>query len=113
MLGSSLFHLYDTRVAQKIRALHESWGITLSFDQHYHSNFGGDHIFSNPGDMPLSPAQQRDWNKIEAALKALGPAKEALLMDLRRRYLEIDIDALSQAAWRQHAQFEKEVRAGL
>jgi len=107
VLNSSLFHLYDTKALKEIRAVQRDWATTLSFGQHYRPDFTGHSVFSTPLDMPLSAGQQRDWKKIEVALQALASAKEVLLQDVRRRYLEFDVDALSEAARVKYVQTQK------
>jgi hypothetical protein len=100
----SLFHLYDARLRRKLSALHDYWETTVSFGQHYRPTLNGDSVFSNPLDMPLSAVQQSDWDTIATAARQLKSAKESLLKYLRKRYLEIDIDGLSQSAWKKHVQ---------
>jgi hypothetical protein len=106
--SNRLFSLYDQEVSNLIDKLHLAWSTTLSFHQCYHSNHNGSiHIFSNPGDAPLSHEQEECWDAIVQACKIMNEALHELLSIVRYRYLEIDIMESSSKAWHEYIENER------
>lgn len=104
---NKLFSLYDDRLRKLVDEIHAKWGRLLSFDVRYRNvpsysdknPLGGRHIFSNPGDAPLSRAQEKDWCAISKAGADMRAALDALLELLRNDYIEVDINNTSAQAW--------------
>ncbi len=106
IVTSRLFHLYDDRARKFVQELHVAWGECLNFGQHFRPNVGGNmFIFGNPGDMPLSKTQQKDWNKMQASASNTRDLFEALINYVHDEYVEIDLEQASANAWREYIQF--------
>ena len=100
IVSSNLFYLYDERLRSLVSDVRQSWCESLSYGDQYHGSPWGDAaFFSNPGDMPLTDEQQRDWNAIEQSLRRLGDRFQELLQYVRESYLEVDIEESNRAAW--------------
>ena len=110
-VDSRLFHIYDEVALAKVRRLYEAWGWSLSFGDHYDSSLKSPYYFFVPQQEPWSQDDEETWDEIETSLHELAEALDDFLADVRVRYLEIDIDALSQVAWERyvayHQEFEK------
>jgi len=101
----TLFHLDDATLALGIRDLHQFWNQTVSYGFHYRNIPNGNYVFDNSDHRPFSPEQERDWLIIQNASIGLRDAKTKLLDHVRRDYIEVDIVALSEAAWIEYCDF--------
>ena len=73
--------------------------LNFSFPEHYVESKSGNLIFRNPGDLPLSDVQRRDWKSIEKTLRDLNKAVSGLLTYIREQYMEIDLKETNKMAW--------------
>lgn len=111
VVRSPLFHLHDQTVEKLILKIHQLWGQTLSFDQHYIAGRSGNYIFHNPGDMPLNKDQRQAWDAIVEALRDLHETVGKLLGKIRKRYVEIDLDDTNKVAWLRFIGYEKSIES--
>jgi hypothetical protein len=102
---SSLFHIYDAQLAVEMQALHSSWDETVSYGVHYRRISNGNYVFDNPNCRPFSYEQEGDWKRIQDAAFVLHQAKKDLLSHIRRDYVEIDIEELSEQAWKERCEY--------
>lgn len=110
VVTNSLFHLYDPVLEEAVCKLYSSWSTTLSFCGRYHDAPGGaTYVFANPGDAPLDPGQEIDWNSIEQNAVEMNHALQELLARVRQYYLEVDINETNAKAWGDYRAFLKEV----
>jgi Predicted nucleotide-binding protein containing TIR-like domain len=108
ILTSSLFHIYDSKLETSLVDLYESWNTTFSFCGRYRDiNNGTRQIFSNPGDAPLDPDQQKDWDEINNAAYKMNQALQTLLARVRSHYIEVDINKTNAKAWKEYIDHEK------
>lgn len=109
LVKNPLFHIYDQTLRSYILGLHKSLNLSLSHYERYNANANDTlFVFANPGDMPLNKGQERDWNSILTATRALRRNLDATLGYVRENYLEIDITELSNEAWNKYVQYMKE-----
>jgi len=106
VVSGSLFHIYDSSLASEIRRLHRQWAVTVSLGIHYMPKGNGSYIFANPGHRPFTNEQERDWERIRKAALALTDSKQRLLDHIRRGFQEVDIERLSNDAWRDYLAFQ-------
>ncbi len=110
VVENSLFHLYDTEALDAIKLIHKSWKTCVSNGEQYHMTVNSNtYVFKNPGDAPLSKNQQRVWDAINNARTILQLSQTKLLTILRDRYLEIDVDEMNAAAWREYIEFQRDI----
>jgi hypothetical protein len=99
VVRNHLFYLHDGAVRRRLLKVHQLWGYSLSFGEHYVDTKSGNFIFQNPGDMPLSSIQLKDWKAIEKTLRDLNKAVSSLLTFVRKQYMEIDLEETNKVAW--------------
>lgn len=105
VVTNHLFNLYDANLQESVAKLHRGWEVSLQFDYRYRETPNiTRHIFSNPGDAPLTSAQQRDWDAIEHARILMQQGLSDLLTRVRSSYLEIDILKTNKTAWEDYKQ---------
>jgi len=106
IVTSKLFYLYDQKLREKIETMHSSWGKSLSYGHRYHSSPGGSaSFFSKPMDMPFNDEEQKDWDTISSELITLNTVFQEILNHIREHYLEIEVEELSKAAWKEYVTF--------
>jgi hypothetical protein len=114
VLSSPVFSVYDPILKVNTGKLHQAWARALAYPGRYHETPSGMvHIFSNPGDGPLSVEQQADWDAIDAARREMHEALEAILSRLRESYIEIDLTKTNRAAWTEYVAYRKELEEDL
>lgn len=100
VIRSKSFYLYDTELLKKFESVLHHWGHSLAFYQHYEGKRGiRGAIFTRNRNSGLTQEERRHWQEIEAANRDLSVAIDDLLSDIRKRYLDIDIDRMNEAAW--------------
>lgn len=98
--ANALFSVYDPLLSAAVDKLHRSWSAALAHDNEYHDTPSGKaHVFTNPGDMPLSGERQEAWDAIDAARREMAEAITVILDRLRSDYLEIKINKTNKRAW--------------
>jgi hypothetical protein len=98
VIGSDLFHVNDPDLDSGFRGLYAAWQRALAPGHNYHAAHGRYAFFGNPGDMPLSPEQQTDWDEIVEARNEMRLQIARLLDVIRRNYVEIDLKETSRIA---------------
>jgi len=106
VVSSSLFHIYDPVFSSEIQNLHHQWNITVSFGIHYIPRLDGTYIFANTGHQPFNRKQEKDWDTILKAARALAEVKTRLLDYVRNAFEEVDIVKLSDEAWSEYLRFQ-------
>ncbi len=100
VVTSSRFQLYDAVLRDAVERLSDGWRRAFGHAEQYHTAPSMKlHVFSSPGDAPLSERQQDAWNEIDAARQNMAEAQRDLLDHLLSNYLEVDVRKLSQEAW--------------
>lgn len=108
---NALFSLYDPVLRTAVDKLYLGWRTALSHDNEYHETPSGTmHVFSSPGDMPLSGDRQTAWNEIAAACKDMADGLSTVLDRLRADYLEINIHKTNAKAWKVYIDFERDTQ---
>lgn len=109
VMNNSLFHLYDQKLLGLFRSFHEAFRETVRHGEYYHANIDSTaYIFSNPGDLPLSPDKEADWDAMQKAACSMRQIILAILEEVRTNYLEISIDQTNRLAWQDYVQFKKD-----
>lgn len=106
IVTSDSFHIYDRIIEENICDLFTNWQNSYRFVERYH-DAGDNHVFSNPGDSPLDPGQQKDWDKIEETRNGMETALRNLLERVREAFVEGDTKKLSDGAWRNYVHESK------
>lgn len=110
---AQLFHLFDADLLARVDAFDRAWTHTVSFGTRYERVRGTDHyIFTVPFNRAWTKQEEKAWKEIEKGLKDLYAAMKNLLQYIRANYLEIDIDDLNKAAWKEYVQFQEDFAQG-
>ncbi len=99
---STAFHLYDKKLLKLIDVFGRHWHETMRFGERYNPVRSGVYAFTFSNNAAQMAREQRDWNHIEKHLSGLRKAMRSLLSYLRRSYLELDFEKLSETAWSDH-----------
>jgi hypothetical protein len=106
---SSLFHLNDKKLESAIRAFASAWNQTVSHDHLYHLNHGSTlAIFTNPGDLPLPPEKDTEWQEIAAARDRMAQKLRYILKRVRADYPGIDLNETSKRAWQDYLEHQSD-----
>lgn len=110
--GNSLFSVYDPVLREAVDKLYRGWLRALSHDEQYHSTPSGkSHVFSSPGDMPLTASRQKAWDEIDAGRHEMAEGITTILERLRADYIEINILRTNDRAWNVYCDFQRDVEA--
>ena len=104
ILTSKSFHLYDQDLLDKLKRVHEFWAKSLAFYQDYEGDLRG---HGSHFSKKQTKEQRRDWQKIEKYLRELEPALDDLLLAIREKYLEINLDETSETALNNYVAYNK------
>jgi hypothetical protein len=110
ILESKSFHLYDQDLLNKLNRVHELLAKSLAFYQHYEGDLKG---HGSRFSERQTKEQRRDWHTIEKCLQDLGPALDDLLLAIREKYLEINLDETIETAWNNYEAFNRRFDAML
>jgi nucleoside phosphorylase len=102
--SSSLFHIYDDEVKSIVYKLHESWRICISSNSHFPVGHPNYNIFKSSNDPSRD---EKELEILDSARNSVQRTHSELLEIIRSRYLEIDIDEMSTAAWHQYIEGKK------
>jgi CAP12/Pycsar effector protein, TIR domain len=109
IIRSKSFYLYDAELLKKFESVRRHWARSLAFYQHYEGKPGiRGAIFTRNRRFGLTQEERRHWQEIEAANRELSLAIDDLLSDIRKRYLEVNIDQMNEAAWARYVAYENE-----
>ncbi len=108
--ANSLFSVYDQVLKENVEMLHFGWEKAVSHGEQYTDTPGGQHIFMNFGDMPLSAERQRIWGQINQARTEMKVALDKILERLRESYIEIDLRKTNRKAWKGYVDFKAEMQ---
>lgn len=110
VVANSLFSVYDPVLEEAVNKLYGGWLRALAHDNQYHNTPSGKvHVFSNPGDMPLSGNQQKAWDEIDAGRRDMAQGLATILDRLRADYIEISILKTNAKAWKDYVDFQRKV----
>jgi hypothetical protein len=107
ILSASGFHLYDERARELVGDVDSTWDAILSIGANY-SRDNGRHYFTWPmlGDLRFeNRSEQEAWESALAAVERMRESWAGLLLHLRERYPEINVQAASAEAWRDYREF--------
>jgi hypothetical protein len=108
IVSSSLFFIYDELVSELINKFHSIWRICLSFDHRYRSSTKADFfIFDSTLDV-FTAEQEKDYNYLKGEKIKLAKVFYEILNLIRKNYLEIDLEATSNAAFSERSDFIRE-----
>jgi hypothetical protein len=109
---NSLFHLNDKKLWDAFIRFGRAWDKCLSYGGHYHDTLGGHtHIFSNPGDLPLTDEKERVWNTIDRSRRRMRRALDEILKRVRESYLDIDLRKTNAKAHAGYVKFHEDIAA--
>jgi hypothetical protein len=103
IFNSKSFHLYDLDLLKRLKRVHKLWAQSLAFYEHYEGDLRGGSRFSER----RTKEQRRDWRTIVSLVRKLGLALDDLLLAIREKYLEINLDETSESAWDNYVAFNK------
>ena len=104
--SSSIFYLYDSRMRELIKMVHDWWNKSLSYDEYYHSVANRDVlIFYRPAHRAQTEQEEAAWKTILASVKKLRKALNLLLNYVRENYLDLNIEELSYEAREEYVEF--------
>lgn len=110
---NSRFHLYDAELLDAFTTFHDAWDVALSYDHHYRDTSHEElQIFGSKGDAPHTKAEQKAWVHINAQKLTMYQELQRILRIVRERYLEIDVNDTSEAAYKEYLSFKKSLEEG-
>ncbi|MGX9146446.1 hypothetical protein [Mesorhizobium sp. 128a] len=110
VVSNSLFSVYDPVLRDAVDKLDAGWLAALAHHNEYHETSSGKaHIFSNPGDMPLTTKLQAAWDEIDAGRHSMAAGIGTILDRLRADYIQINIHKTNEKAWKAYLKFQREV----
>jgi hypothetical protein len=108
VMNNSLFHLYNQKLLELFRRYHKAFYETVQHGELYHSTADSSaHIFTNPGDLPLSPPEEAAWKTIQKGAQSMSELMRDILEEVRGAYQEVDVDNASGTAWRDYITHRK------
>jgi hypothetical protein len=110
VVDNSLFSVYDPILRDAVDKLYAGWLAAVAHDNQYHQTPSGKtHVFTNPGDMPLTAERQAVWDEIDAGRRDMAAGITIILDRLRADYIEINIHKTNEKAWKGYVDFQREV----
>jgi hypothetical protein len=110
--GNSLFSVYDPVLRDAVDKLYGGWLQALAHVDEYNTTPSGkSHVFSSPGDMPLTCNREKAWKDIDAGRHEMAAGLTGILDRLRADYIEISILRTNERAWKGYIDFQKEIEA--
>lgn len=110
--GNSLFSVYDPVLRDAVDKLYGGWLQALAHVDEYNTTPSGkSHVFSSPGDMPLTGNREKAWKDIDAGRHEMAAGLTGILDRLRADYIEISILRANELAWKGYIDFHKEIEA--
>lgn len=111
---SNSFYIFDEATREHLTNFRISWGKTFNFPMHYNAGQGGkDYFCYIPMDRFPNEKSEKDYNELESEIYNLKILFRDLLIYIREKYVEIDIDELSDVAIQTYIEFEKESLSNL
>jgi hypothetical protein len=107
-VSSSLFHIYDCDLAQKVSSFQISWNASLNFGSYFYPA-GDNYSFHNTG----TPAQAAAWENVLVTAEELRTATRELLQHIREHYMEVNLTQTSAAAWAGLLEIDDAVKVAL
>ena len=105
--SSSIFYLYDSRMRELIKMVHDWWNKSLSYDEYYHSVANRNVlIFYRPAHRAQTEQEEAAWKTI-CVCKETKKGFELLLNYVRENYLDLNIEELSYEAREEYVEFMK------
>jgi nucleoside phosphorylase len=102
--SNSLFNIYDNEVKNLISKLHESWETCVSSKSHFSNSQCDYSIFVHSNH---ASDDEKELEILDFARNSVMRTHAELLKIIRSRYLEIDIDEMSAAAWHKYIEDKK------
>jgi hypothetical protein len=113
VFSDTRFHLYDSSLRTKVNRFYQLWGKIVSYDRFYRALKRRDFVFDAPGDVFPTREHEHAWGELMRIYPLLGDAKEALIGEIRDKFVELDLVRLSDVAWKNHVAIEKMVANNL
>ena len=107
-VSSNLFHLYDQKLAEIVKSLHNAWEKILSFSGFFEWPSTAQHYkFHAPGDVFTTLEQEKAWIEMQEAARETEQAFTFLLEYVRENFVEIDVQKTSAEARSNLIQFRQ------
>ncbi|ORE84899.1 hypothetical protein ATO7_16469 [Oceanococcus atlanticus] len=114
VVTNSLFHLYDSSLADEFDKFHDAFHETIRHGEMYHPTRSGEaYVFGNPSAGPRTKRQDRAWEKMASATKSMRISLDRILSVIRNDYIEVDVDSTNRSAWKEYVDFKRDVARGL
>lgn len=106
---SNTFHIYEEDLASKLTRFHNLWGYTLNYGHLFLPNSSGTYYTMQlPYDIFMSERNQQDFKKLSKQSTDLKEAFNDLTRFVRENYLEVDLNQLSDKAFKKYKDYENE-----
>ena len=110
IVESPLFHIYDDRAKNLIKALLRLWNRCLAHHEQYQMMPNQNiYIFVYSDICYQRERQEMAWNEIKESCSLLKTSLDQLLEYVRNQYIEIDIEKLSGNAWGEYIARNREM----
>lgn len=101
IVSSTLFHIYDSELSERIQAFIDHWTESVKYDHYVPMNGGRSYIFQ-PGHPSEQIREQREFKYMEEERSKMYAAMVELLAVIRKKFPEIDLMTLSNSVGRRY-----------
>lgn len=110
VIKASDFYLYDKVAYKYLMTIFNLWNKVLSYPDYTSTNNGPDFVFYIPADVFVSDQSEKNFKSATKERADLKGELDKVLGYLREKYVEIDVDQLSDNAWRRYLEYQRENR---
>jgi hypothetical protein len=111
---STSFYLYDTDIKSSLELFYSTWSKTLNYSNYFSRNGNGhDYHFFMKADVFEKAEDEKAFNQLRKDTQELDSAYKALIIKLRENFVEIDIDEISEKAYRIYLDFIEDSKTRL
>jgi hypothetical protein len=104
--NSATFHFYDAMLLNLLDTFGKHWHETTRFGQRYERQATLDYYVFTYSTFPkVREREEQDWRYIEKELGVLAKSMRELVGYLRKNYVELDLDTVSDLAWKRYQHF--------
>lgn len=106
--SSNSFHIYDKTLSSSLSEFITLWSMSMSYYRYYNPSASGNYyIFDIPFDEFKNEKQENDFKELTKVVIKLRQSFEGLLSNIRNKYIEVDLNNLSEQAFIAYSEAKK------
>ena len=103
------FHVYDKILSEKLKEFRISWSKCLNYGHLFNTSKDGKYyVFNLPFDVFPDAKTEQDFKELTQESLNLEVIFKDLILFIRENYIEVDLDELSEKAWQNYLDYNKE-----